>query len=206
MEAWSKAFGKAYTDRNALSPGELDRLYNKNFGITRTDLNKEFLGNLSQGIKILEVGSNVGNQLLCLQKMGFKNLYGIEINSYAVKCAKKRLKEINIIQGSVLDIPFKDSYFDLVFTSGVLIHIAPHDINLAMREMRRCAKKYIWGLEYYADKYSEILYRGYRGLLWKANFAKLYLDLFDDLKLIKSRKLKYLDDSGNIDEMFLFKK
>lgn len=202
---WKGEFGKEYTDRSALTLNELERMYENNFGLNITKLNSLFIGKLNHSIKILEVGSNIGNQLLLLQKMGFKNLYGIEINDYAVELSKQRTNNINIIQGSAFDIPFKDEYFDLVFTSGLLIHIAPHDINLVLNEIYRCSKEYIWDFEYYSEKYTEIIYRGKKDLLWKANFSKMYLDLFSDLKLVKEKKLKYLNDN-NVDSMFLLKK
>lgn len=204
-KAWSGEFGKKCTDRISLSIDELNKRYRKTYGITRTELNNFFIEKLNRSIKILETGSNSGNQLLLLQKLGFKNLYGIEINSYAVELSKTRTKNINIIQGTAFDIPFKNRYFDLVFTSGLLIHISPSDINMAIREIYRCTKKYVWGFEYHADEYTEIIYRGHKNLLWKANFPKLYHDLFPDLKLVKEKKLKYLDND-NIDIMFLLEK
>jgi len=76
------------------------------------------------------------------------------------------------------DIPFKDGYFDMVFTSGVLIHISPGNINRVLDEIYRCSREYIWGFEYYADDYTEVNYRGHESLLWKTNFPKLYLDRF----------------------------
>ncbi len=205
MEEWSGDFGKEYTDRNVFSLEELDTLYKSKYGVTRTELNQRFLEGMDRSIRVLEVGSNVGNQLLCLQSMGFVNLYGIELQSYAVELSKARTKRINIIEGSAFDIPYKDGYFDLVFTSGVLIHINPDDLNTAMREIYRCTSEYIWGFEYYADKYSEIPYRGRRNLLWKADFAKLYQDEFRDLELVKEKRIKYLDND-NVDSMFLIRK
>lgn len=205
LKKWKGKFGKEYTDRNALSLNGLENLYKKNYGITRMELNKLFLDNIDHSIRVLEVGSNIGIQLLCLQKMGFKNLYGLEPHEYAVELSKKRTKDINIIKGNIFDIPFKDNYFDIVFTSGVLIHINPLDINKALREIYRCTRRYIWGFEYYADEYTKIIYRGLRDLLWKANFPKLYLELFDDLKLVRDKKLKYLNND-NVDIMFLLKK
>lgn len=202
---WAGQFGKDYTDRNPQSTEELDRLYKDNYGITRTELNESFLGNLDRNIKILEVGSNIGLQMVFLQKMGFKNLYGIEINEHAVELSKKLTKNINIIQGSAFDLPFKNNCFDLVFTAGVLIHLNPKDIEKVLREIHRCTKKYIWGFEYYADRYMEVEYRRNKNLLWKANFSKLYLDSFNDLELLKERKMKYLNNA-NIDVMFLLQK
>jgi len=58
-------------------------------------------------------------------KNGINNLYGIELQQYAIEKAKALTKRINIIHGVADDIPFKDGYFDMVFTSGVLIHIHP---------------------------------------------------------------------------------
>lgn len=202
---WKGKFGNEYISRNLLTPKEMDRLYLQNYGITRTKLNEEFIGNFNRTFKILEIGSNVGIQLIYLQKMGFKQVYGIEINQKAVEFSKKITKNINIIQGTALDVPFKDNYFDLVFTSGILIHISPQDIEKVMREIYRCTNKYIWGFEYYADSYEEVVYRGKKNMLWKANFPKLYTDLFKDLKLVKEKKLKYLHNE-NIDVMFLLKK
>jgi len=205
LRNWKGSFGNEYTKRNALSLEEMDEVYKERYGITRTGLNKTFVGNLNRSIKILEVGSNIGNQLANLQKIGFENLYGIEINSHAVKCSKARTSNINIIQGSAFDIPFKNSYFDLVFTSGVLIHIAPSDIEKVLKEIYRSSNKYIWGFEYYADTYTEVTYRGHDNLLWKTDFTRLYLDLFDGLELVKEKRLKYLDNE-NVDSMFLIQK
>ena len=205
MQQWASQFGKEYTERNPHTIEVMDDLYKKQFGLTRTELNLMFLDNFDRSTKILEVGSNVGAQLHGLQSIGFENLYGIELQPYAVEISKQNTKNINLIQGSAFDIPFKDSYFDLVFTSGVLIHINPGDLNIAMREIYRCTSEYIWGFEYYAEKYSEIPYRGRQNLLWKADFAKLYLDKFRDLELVKEKRIKYLDND-NVDSMFLIRK
>lgn len=205
MNKWMGSFGNDYTYRNAHILDALETSYKTNYGITRTELNELFVGDMDRGIKVLEVGSNIGNQLLLLQTMGFKNLYGIEINSYAVERARTNAKNISIIQGSAFDIPFKDSYFDLVFTSGVLIHIAPMDIRKVLKEIHRCSSFFIWGFEYYADSYIEVNYRGHDQLLWKTDFAVLYLDEFRDLKLIKEERIKYCNED-NVNSMFLLKK
>jgi len=205
MQEWAGQFGKEYTDRNALSLQEMESLYKRNYGITRTEMNSKFLGNLDRDIKVLEVGSNIGNQLLCLQEAGFKNLYGIELQSYAVELSKSRTKGVNIIQGSAFDIPFRDDFFDLVFTSGLLIHIAPDDINAVLDEIYRCTKQYIWCFEYYSDEYTQINYRGQADLLWKTNFSKLFLKRFKNLGLVREEFFKYLNDN-NVDSMFLLRK
>ena len=205
MLKWTGVFGREYTKRNALTLQEMNALYKRNYGVTRTELNEMFLKRIDRSAKILEVGCNIGNQLLCLQKMGFSKLYGIDIQECAVELSKNRTRNINIIWGSAFDIPFNDNFFDLVFTSGLLIHIYPSDIAEVMKEIHRCTREYIWGFEYYADEFTEIIYRGHKNLLWKANHAKTYLELFNDLELIKEERLKYLNGE-NINCMFLLKK
>lgn len=205
LQKWTSEFGKIYTDRNAYTLSELDHKYKAIYGITRTELNNKFIGKLKRDIKILEVGSNTGNQLLVLQKMGFRNLYGLEPMDYAVELSKKRSKGINIIKGSAFDIPFKGNYFDLVFTSGVLIHINPKDIIKAIKEIYRCSNKYIWGFEYYSQEYQEINYHGEPNLLWKANFSQIYINNFPNLHVIKIKRINYLEND-KMDMMFLIKK
>ena len=205
IQEWDGSFGRAYTDRNIISPDRLDRLYKKLHGVTLQSLNRLFFSRLNKNSKILEVGSNVGNQLILLQKIGFKNLYGVDVNRYAVELSKARTKNINIIHGSALDIPYRDMYFDCVFTTGVLIHIHPRDISTAMREIYRCSRKFIVGREYYSDKYESVVYRGKSNLLWKANFAKMYTKLFPDLKIRSMKSIKSAD-SDNTSSMFLLEK
>jgi pseudaminic acid biosynthesis-associated methylase len=205
MKVWAGDFGREYTDRNSLSLQEMEELYKRRYGIARTGMNSRFIDNFARNIRILEVGSNIGNQLLCLQKAGFKNLYGIELQSYAVELSKSRTKGINIIQGSAFDIPFKDEFFDLVFTSGTLIHIAPKDINMVLNEICRCTRHYLWCFEYYSDEYTRIEYRSHADLLWKTDFSKLFLEHSSKLRLIKEQHFKY-PDNYNIDTMFLLEK
>ena len=202
---WATEFGDEYTERNLYNtPDLLDEFYKKTFGISRSEMNFEFLNDIKID-KILEVGCNIGNQLNLLQDQGYKNLYGIDIQPYAVEKAKEFTKGINIIAGSIFDIPFKDNYFDLVYTAGVLIHISPNDIKKAMREIYRASKKYIWGYEYFNEEYKAIKYRDNPDRLWKGNFVKMYRELFPDLVLVKEKMYPYIE-GGNIDTMYLLKK
>jgi pseudaminic acid biosynthesis-associated methylase len=205
-EFWKNDFGREYTDRNTYAPENLNDFYTKTWGISREELNRQFLEELKRDIRILEVGCNVGQQLHHLQIQGFKNLFGIEIQPYAVLKSKQLYPDINIILGSGADIPFKDNWFDLIFTSGVLIHIHPLSLPPIIQEIYRCTKKYIWGFEYYSDTLTEIPYRGHDGYLWKQNFCGRYLDLYPGLKLLKEKRIKYLHQENNVDQMFLLEK
>lgn len=202
---WSGQFGREYTDRNYLLREELDELYRKRYGKSRTELNARFLQGIPRESRILEVGCNAGNQLELMQLMGFENLCGVELQEYALEQARSRLSGIELQQGTAFKIPYPSNSFDLVFTSGVLIHIAPEDLHKALTEIHRCSGEYIWGSEYYAPSTTEIPYRGHERLLWKTDFAGLYLKLFNDLELVHQEYLPYLEDS-NVDCMFLLRK
>jgi len=205
MELWKGDFGKAYTDRNSYLLEELEALYEKNYGITRTGMNRRFLDGISPSARVLEVGCNIGTQLMCLQRMGFRNLYGLELQEYAIRKSQARAKGIEMIQGSAFNIPARDSSFDLVFTSGVLIHISPSELPIVLKEIHRCTRNFIWGFEYYSDVTTEVDYRGNRDLLWKGDFGKLYFSALHDLTVVREERFKYLD-SDNVDVMFLLKK
>jgi pseudaminic acid biosynthesis-associated methylase len=202
---WKGDFGREYTDRNTFNPDELDRLYMKEFGIARTQINNELLAGISKQARLLEVGCNDGNQLLLLQRMGYSNLSGVELQPYALEIARKRLPGVSLKLGSALALPHEDSAFDVVFTSGVLIHIAPSDLPRALDEIHRCTKEYIWGVEYYASEETEISYRGHNQLLWKMDYARRYLERFSDLELVREQRLPYQENS-NVDNAFLLRK
>jgi|SRR5579862_55615 len=202
---WRGQFGREYTERNSLTLGQLDALYQRNYGLTRRELNQRFLAEVPRNARILEVGCNIGLQLSVLHDLGFHDLCGVEIQHHALRRAKSRLAEIHLVEGSALQIPFCDRSFDLVFTSGVLIHIAPDDLGKAMHEIYRCSKRFIWGFEYHSLHPVEVAYRGNRDLLWKMNYAQAFQDEFKDLQLLRCEHLSYLDNP-NIDCMFLLEK
>jgi len=203
INQWKKNFGDQYTERNA---GDLDLSYIQKYEISRSSMNNNFLGFIDRDIKILEVGVNRGLQIEKLKPMGFKNFYGIEINKRAINICKNRIGNINLVEASALEIPFKDNSFDLVFTSGVLIHISPDCIDLVMKEIYRVSKRFIWGFEYYSEKYATIIYRENEELLWKANFVNIYKTISPNLKIIKRIKYQYKENNNFINEMFLLSK
>ena len=204
---WSESFGQEYSKRNSYDYNEWNNWFQLNYGVTKEILNKEFLDDLDKDIKVLEVGCNIGQQLFGLEKIGFKNLYGVELQHTAVSVAHSRFPQFNIIQGSGFDLPFKDSYFDLVYTSGVLIHIAPENLSKIMGEMVRVSKKFIWGLEYFSDELTEIPYRGNTNALWKMDYQKKFQDEFG-LNELKAKKIPYISKEfeGNVDLMYLLEK
>lgn len=203
---WRTDFGENYNKRNTYTNEELDKVYKAAMGISRTEMVEKFIGDLDREAKILEIGCNIGIMLVNLQEMGFKNLYGIEIQPSAIEQANQRTTGLNIVEGSAYDLPYKDEEFDLVFSTHVLIHLDPQKIHTALGEIVRCSKSLVFGNEYYAEELTEIKnYYGQTNIVWKRDFAKLYTELFPELKLVKEENFKYLS-TDDIDSAFLLKK
>lgn len=203
--AWKSDFGREYTERNTLDVEGLNQLHRRNYGISRRDINVCFLRDIPRDSSFLEVGCNSGNQLLLLQEMGYANLSGVELQPYALEVARQRLPGVTLKLGSALSLPHEDSSFDVVFTSGVLIHISPGDLPRALDEIYRCSKEYIWGMEYHSPDVAEVNYRGHNQLLWKMDYARRYLERFPDLELVAEQRLPYLENK-NVDAVFLLRK
>jgi len=207
MDVWSSEFGEAYTQRNSFQGIEaFEAFYVDRFGKTRTELNEIYLGDLPKSARILEVGCNIGNQLHCLRNAGFENLFGVELQQSAVEWAHTNRPWLNIVHGSAFDIPFKDQFFDVVFTNNVLIHIAPTDLANVLGEMHRVTRRHIWGFEYYAPELVEIPYRGETSLLWKGDYPDLMCRQFEDLKTVGSTLFEYQDGSGLVDKLYLLER
>lgn len=203
---WSSDFGQRYTERNQWSSAQINQIFKDRFGLTRLEMNARLLGGLDRGIRILEVGCNIGLQLEDLKTLGFTNLYGIDLQQGALDLARQRLGDIQVLRGTGFDIPFKDGWFDLVFTSTVLVHIAPEDIDRILAEIHRVSRGYIWGYEFYhADGYASAPYRGEEGLLWKTDFCGRYQKLFPDLEVVERHRYRYTGQDLE-DENFLLRK
>jgi hypothetical protein len=99
----------------------------------------------------------------------------------------------------VPQLPFEDRNFELVFTTGVLIHLPEDALPGAMAEIVRCSSRYVLCGEYYADEPVQVPYRGHTGALFKRDYGRLYCESFDQLRLLDSGFLPR--DSGGWDDV-----
>jgi len=94
---------------------------------------------------ILELGCNDGFVLKTLDEMGFMYLSGLDINEDAIKNAK-----INVPKAKFYLQPLEKPMtvmHDLVFTSAVLMHIHPDNLDEVMDTIYMESKRYIFGRE-----------------------------------------------------------
>lgn len=69
------------------------------------------------------------------------NLYGVDISDVVCSYAKLRLKSVNIIQGDIRNLPFKNSSFDILLDLSTLDHVPETQAISTLREYERVLKK-----------------------------------------------------------------
>ena len=193
IEEWIGNFGDDYTERNEFAAWKMP------YGV------KAF-HRIINGLdikSILEVGSNIGLNINYVSKVVKDDvkLYAIEPNKRAFKklVSNKNIKLENVWNCDTFNLPLNYSSVDLVFTAGVLIHIHPDNLDRAIDEIVRIARKYVLCIEYFSHEPAEIKYRGQNGLLFKRDFGGYYLDRFPNLECIRygflwEREFKIFDN------------
>lgn len=106
------------------------------------------LGKLSKSIDLkglngLDIGCGVGRNTILMSNMGLK-AHGIDISKNAIKLAKKNADNKGVkakfIAYDGKTFPFKDSFFDVIISIGVLDHMPMKDALDLMEEIKRTLK------------------------------------------------------------------
>jgi pseudaminic acid biosynthesis-associated methylase len=160
---WMGEFGASYTDRNRVR--WLERVPFWHEIITKTSATSAY-----------EVGCNAGWNLLALRTI-YPGMFlrGIDVNERAVKHATAC--GLVVENAAFLDRTKYENFmgnFDLVFTSGVLIHVPPEDLKPTMEGIIELSNRYVLAVEYADDEEKEIEYRGHKGRLWRRPIGKMY--------------------------------
>lgn len=201
---WMSDFGNSYVDRSK-NLDLVNQIYKNRTGTTFNQIYESFFNNLDKNSKIIELACNVGLKLSILKQLGFKNLYGVEINKKAYEVAKDANPDITFFNSSIEDFDPNGKKFDIVCVSGILVHIHPEHLNSIIHKIISLSKKFIFGLENYSDDPTEVVYRGHSNKLWKQNFPNLYRELYPNIKTIKEQKILH-KPGPLVDIAYLFEK
>ena len=134
-------------------------------------------------LHIMELGCNCGTNLEVLRTSGYKNLYGIEINSDAIglmgNVYPKLYSETSIVVGSFEEsLPsISDKSIDVVFSMAVLMHVHPSSSKV-FSEMVRIASRYVVVVEQEYGNCEYVFARNYKRV-----FAKLGCKELDKIML-----------------------
>lgn len=179
VECWKGDFGNAYTLRNESTEESLasrGRLFARILAAT----------GLAPRASVLEVGTNIGMNLVALGRLAPVSRFGADVNAAALARlrAEPELKTAHVARAQGERLPFRTAAFDLVFTCGVLIHVPPDDLPEVGAEIMRVSARYIVCAEYFSPRSEEVEYRGQRGLLFKRDFGGFFLDRWPTLRLL----------------------
>lgn len=96
---------------------------------------REFIQLLdSKDYRIVDFGCGLGITLHCLEELGYKNLYGIDISD---AITSKFLKNTKFVQGDVVDSKFESAYFDVLISNQTIEHVRD---DLFVNEISRVLK------------------------------------------------------------------
>lgn len=170
---WAGEFGDEYVDRNQ-GPEAV---------AARVALFSRLLPRSRPIGSVIELGANIGINLHALKTL-FPDLSATAVEINARAAAEMRAHDwIDVRETSILDYEPAGGH-DLAFTSGVMIHINPDELEKVYRALYAASNQYIAVIEYYNPVPVEVSYRGHGARLFKRDFAGEMLDMFRDLKLI----------------------
>jgi len=90
----------------------------------------------------LEIGFGAGLTFLNLQEE-YEEIYGLDLTANVgiiTELFHKRHIETHLQNGSVLEMPYANDYFDSVLLISILEHLHPEEQETAFREIRRVLK------------------------------------------------------------------
>jgi spore coat polysaccharide biosynthesis protein SpsF len=189
-EFWASEFGDSYISRNQSA-----KLLASNIALFA-----DIFGSIDAIPQtFLEVGANIGMNVKAIQTLCPEaHFTGIEINRQA--CEILAETGCHVVESSILDAKI-NAKFDFVFSKGVLIHLAPDQLESTYRKMHEWSSRFILIAEYYNPTPVGISYRGNTDKLFKRDFAGEILDLFEDVRLrdfgFAYRRAKFPQDDIN---------
>lgn len=87
-------------------------------------------------LKVLNIGVATGRTSELLTEFG--SVKSVEYDQACFEFTKAAVPSLDIIQGSILELPFEDQSYDLVCALDVIEHVEEH--QLAVQEMQRVCK------------------------------------------------------------------
>jgi len=140
---------------------------------------KQILQPIQREIKsVLDCGANIGRNIGFLKDSSLlpkAEFAAIDLNKAALDVLATKFPDTRLYNSSLLTSNLEPK-FDLVFTSGVLIHINPENLARVFDNLMTFSNRYLILIEYFSRTPVEIPYHGQSGLLWKRDFGKDFLE------------------------------
>jgi len=166
---WRDTYSKEYISRN--SEFDIDSGV-KAWGI--------MLRNTEAISSVLECGSNIGRNINILNHVlpsATKSI--VEISPDAFNIVTQRYKLATAQNCSIIEADFPLHSFDLVFTTGVLIHIAPENLIQNLSKIYSLSRRYILFCEMFSRVPKTVHYKNEDDLLFTRDYGRFFLDNFE---------------------------
>lgn len=182
---WSSEFGNAYLERNRTAGAGRERFFERLISTCRPR-------------RVLEVGcGHAVNLPYFAGHVDAKHIWGVDINEASLAAARRDNPTFNVAWSPARSLPFRDEWFDLVYTVAVLMHQPDTTLPIVMSEIVRCSRRWVMCAEYYAEDRSEVEWRA-PGALIKRDFTAVYLAHFPELRLVEQG---FLDKEDGFDRV-----
>ena len=184
IKLWEGDFGNDYSKRNTFTEKDIERRQY----MWRCVLNAIVSSAANPGRLIpssyTEIGAGNGQNIVALHEMHEDStkpkFIAIEPNLVARRnlVSQKKDRNIDLTIHSYNWLQTEDDQIqsDLVFTSGVLIHVHPDDLVKFMKKMYVASSKYIVIAEYFSAECRQIKYRDTEDTLWTNDFGRIFME------------------------------
>ena len=165
---WKETYASEYISRN------------KNFDLdSGIKAWAQMTKNLGPIDSVLECGCNIGRNINILNHLlpnAQKSV--IEISPEAFSLVTKTYELSSSQNCSILESNMPLKNFDLVFTTGVLIHIAPENLLPNLEKIYNYSKKYILFCEMFSRVPRTVTYKGENDLLFTRDYGRFFAENF----------------------------
>lgn len=166
---WKNEYSKEYIERNSN--------FDLNLGIKAWS---KMLRNTNDIKNLLECGSNIGRNIEFLENLLPDTEKSIlELSPDAFEIVTSRYKFKDAVNSSILESDLPSNNYDLVFTTGVLIHIHPDDLLDNLNKIYNFSKKYVLFGEMFSRNPSFVNYKGEDDLLFTRDFGRYFIEHFN---------------------------
>ncbi|HMO18052.1 MAG TPA: hypothetical protein PKA63_07555 [Oligoflexia bacterium] len=169
IEFWTRDYTEEYLERNSVFDFDL--------GVKGW---KQITSKIETPKKILECGCNIGRNINFLNSVfpnATKSIIEVAKQPFDIVTSKYSFELAQ--NASIIDSDLPQTYFDLVFTHSVLIHINPEELVTNMKKIYDYSSRYIILCEYFNRTPVMIEYRNQLNKLFKSDFGKTFITNFE---------------------------
>ena len=142
---------------------------------------------------IFEIGYFSGRNLKYIEEaFPESSINGLEINKKAVEFAKAKLPKAELMHMNLHDMHTVNKKYDIVFTSGVLIHVPPDEIPNVLLKCLDLSTGYVMHIESIGKgevaagpKHLKPTYKVSDQLQWNQDLVSIYKNIGFNVKVVK---------------------